>query len=73
MGQESNLSENMVFVWLFSIQYIPYQDGKSHWSNHLKVQCYPSNRPRKLLQCGAPPDISWFINPINYSYKYYKL
>jgi|Cyp2metagenome_2_1107375.scaffolds.fasta_scaffold396470_1 hypothetical protein len=21
------------------------------------------------LQCGALPDISWFINPINYSYK----
>jgi hypothetical protein len=24
------------------------------------------------LQCGAPPVINWFINPINYSYKYHK-
>jgi hypothetical protein len=24
------------------------------------------------IQCGAPQVISWFINPINYSYKYHK-
>ena len=26
----------------------------------------------QFLQCGAPPVISWFINPINCSYKYNK-
>ena len=25
-----------------------------------------------ILQGGAPPVISWLINPINYSYKYQK-
>ena len=24
------------------------------------------------IQGGGPPVISWFINPINYSYKYHK-
>ena len=28
--------------------------------------------PYPYIQCGPPPVVRWFINPINYSYKYHK-
>jgi hypothetical protein len=34
--------------------------------------CEGKNLLQETYQCEAPQDISWFISPSNYSYKYHK-
>ena len=45
--------------------------NEATWSNE-KGKIRGTHKSISIIQCGAPQLPSWFINPINYSYKYHK-